>query len=71
MMRKVFNSFKRWALAEWKFFKKTPDGIKHTWEVPGPKVIMHEKIVDFIHGSVIGLLLGLIVGLFIWQIRMF
>ncbi len=49
--RNAFFRFKNWAFIEYK---------------PKPKgIVMHEDMVDFIHGSLIGMLLGFMIGLFL------
>lgn len=53
--------------ANWKRFKKWAKS--HSLHQPGTKlplrmaVELHEEAVDFIHGSIIGLLIGFLVGM--------
>ena len=55
---------KKWAKEEYTHYKVTPEGeLKHSIETVGPKLILKEEVVDFIHGSLMGLILGILIGL--------
>ena len=58
------RQFRSWLKEEYAHYKVTDSGeLKHSIETRGPKITLKEELVDFIHGSLMGVILGLLIGL--------
>jgi hypothetical protein len=53
-LRAKLFQFKKWALSEWKYVRREPKG-----------VVVNEDMADFIHCSLIGIMLGFVIGLYL------